>query len=122
MPTQEFSGEQLKLDGMFAAAAAAAGEWHDDARNTIRELAATGEPFTSEDVVAVVGLPRGNVATNRNNAVGAIMSAAARRGEIRKVGYRNAKRPALHAAALAVWVGNTTHTYGNDVDDPEPRR
>jgi len=98
-------GEQLKFEGM-ALASDAVPDWYDQAWTVLLGLAAKGDPFTSEDVVAVVGLPRGDVSTNKNNAVGALISSAARKHIIHKVGYRNSKRPALHAAALAVWVGS----------------
>ena len=98
------SGDQLKMEGM-AMAEEAVPKWSDLALQTIRDLANTGRPFTSEDVTERIGLPRGGVATNRNNAVGAAMSGAARRGIIRKTGYRNATRPELHSAVVAVWIG-----------------
>jgi hypothetical protein len=37
--------------------------------------------------------------------MGARFMAAARRGVIRKVGYRNGQRPSLHAHPIALWVG-----------------
>ena len=46
------------------------------------------------------------VGTNRNNAVGAVMNAAAKRGWIVKTGRRvTAKRKTLHAAELTEWTG-----------------
>lgn len=74
-------------------------EWRDDAMIAIRGLAAERAPFTAEDVRAIVGDPP------RPNAMGAVFHLAARRGWIRKVGYRKATRPSLHATELAVWEG-----------------
>lgn len=80
--------------------------WNGQARLAVLALAATGEPFTSEEVTARCGLPRGTVGTNRNNAVGALLSGAARRGLIRKTGRTvPSTRVSSHGAALAEWVG-----------------
>jgi hypothetical protein len=100
MPT----GDALKQEGMTRALDAAA-QWRARAWLAMHELAADGEPFTSEDLVELVGLPRRVEGANTNNAVGAIFSAASRRRLIERVGIRNARRPALHAAALTVWKG-----------------
>jgi len=107
-------GERLKADGM-AIAVAAVPTWAAQARWAIDILAATGADFTSEDLVDLVGLPRGRPGTNRNNAVGAAFSGAARRGVIHEVGRRNASRPALHARRLTVWRGS-----GPGHDEPDP--
>jgi hypothetical protein len=64
------------------------------------ELASTGLEFTSEDVTSVVGQP-----PNHPNAVGAMINGAAKRGVIRKCGYRQAKRPNQHATVIAIWAG-----------------
>jgi hypothetical protein len=100
MPT----GETLKREGM-ARALTAAEQWRARAWLAMDELAQDGEPFTSEDLVDLVGLPSRVEGANTNNAVGAIFAAAARRRLIERVGIRNAQRPALHAAALTVWKG-----------------
>ena len=98
-------GRAAKDEGMNRALDAAA-EWRESAYATIAVLARSGEPFTSEDVVALVGLPVGGVGTNRNNAVGAVMNASAKRGWIVKTGRRvTAKRRTLHAAELTEWTG-----------------
>lgn len=97
-------GEQLKLFGMEQALAAAP-DWAAQARVVIRVLAMSGQPFTSEDLVEAIGLPRGHVGQHRNNAVGAAFSAAARKGEITRIGYAKADRHTLHAAVISVWIG-----------------
>jgi hypothetical protein len=88
--------------------------WLSDAKQAILTLAAFGRPFTSEDVTERVGLPRGVTGTNKNNAVGAIMSAAARRNIIRKTGrHVLSKRASSHGAELIEWIGaaDETNTY-----------
>jgi hypothetical protein len=97
-------GDELKDEGMSLAAAAAA-EWSAMARDCLEYLAARGTPFTSEDLVRLVGLPRGKVGSNRNNAVGAAISGAARRGLIVEVGRVNARRSPSHSARLTIWQG-----------------
>ena len=83
--------------------------WRARAYDAIDYLAWTGSEFTSEDVVRLIGLPHpGAEGSNRNNAVGAVMNAAARRGVITRVGWSTAQRKTSHAAALAVWVGVVT--------------
>lgn len=100
-----FDGQDLKSAGMKAAAGAVP-SWAELARQAVETLAARPEPFTSEDVIDRVGLPRPNAGANRNNAVGAVMSAAARAGVIRKTGrYVETRRPSSHARIVAVWAG-----------------
>ncbi len=81
-------------------------DWADQALIAILQLAKQGIEFTSEDVLAITGLPSGAVGQHKNNASGAIMNKAARAGWIRKVGYGTAKRKASHGAVIAIWVGN----------------
>jgi hypothetical protein len=90
-------GMQLALD--------AQPDWAEQAYEAIKQLAKRGTEFTSEDVLAITGLPSGGVGINKNNASGAIMNKAARAGIIRKVGYATAKRKESHGSVQAVWVG-----------------
>lgn len=84
----------------------AVSSWAEEASAAVRTLARSGEPFTSEDVTGLVGLPAGEVGTNRNNAVGALMTAAARAGVIRKTGHRRlCRRRSSHGRELTEWVG-----------------
>lgn len=93
------SDGEARRDRGMARVLDAAAEWREDALVAIRGLAAEGAPFTAEDVRAIVGDPP------RPNAMGAVFHLAARRRWIRKVGYRPATRPSLHATDLAVWEG-----------------
>lgn len=105
------TGDDLKTEGMARALDAAA-NWREVAREAVEWLAASGRDFTSEDLTAIVGLPHPDATeANRNNAVGAVISGAARRGLIRRVGLSNANRAVSHAAALSVWRG-TAHDHG----------
>lgn len=99
-------GERLKQAGMAdAIQAARVARWKEAARAAIDTLAAVpGHTFTADDVIAAVGLP--DHGPNRNNAVGAIMAAAGKRGVIAKTGhYAKSRRPAGHARMVAVWIG-----------------
>lgn len=81
-------------------------DWQREFRKQVWALAVARRPFTSEDVVAVVGLPSGEVEKDGNNAVGAMMNACARDGWIRKTGNRVlSTRRSSHAAELTEWVG-----------------
>jgi hypothetical protein len=98
-------GGSLKDQGMQSAlSSSAALPWRDRAMAAIEMLAERKQPFTSEDVVAAVGLPRASEA-NANNAVGAVMSLAARRRLIRPIGYVQARRDVSHARVLRQWEG-----------------
>lgn len=102
------TGLARKAEGQALAADAAPDDWTDRFRSALRELAATGEPFTSEDVTDRAGLPAGGIGTNRNNAVGALMASAgaARPKLIRKTGrHVPSRRPSSHAATLTEWIG-----------------
>jgi hypothetical protein len=62
-----------------------------------------GELFTSEDLIAEIGLPRGTVGKDVNNAVGAVIRAASVAGLIRRIDYVPAARPNSHGAVIGLW-------------------
>lgn len=96
-------GEALKAAGMAdASSSAAAQDWRTDADAALGRLLAAGQPFTADDLVQLAGLPSAGI--NANNAVGAFVNAAARRGLIVKAGYRKSLRAAAHARIVAVWL------------------
>ena len=63
-----------------------------------------GTRFTAEAMTAAVGLPRGEAAQNRNNAVGAVIAGASRGRLIARVGFTQATRPESHARMVAEWL------------------
>lgn len=87
--------------GMARAEAAAGDAWKDRWRGAIGDLAERGEPFTADDVRALVGEP-----DDHRNAAGALFRGMAAQGVIRHVGYRKSARTVLHSHPIAVWVGN----------------
>jgi hypothetical protein len=98
----EGEGERRKADGIARVMANTPTEWGQLFDDTLALLAASGAPFTSEDVTALVGLPPPG--THRS-AVGARMNAAARAGRITRVGYVQAKRANQHATVISEWKG-----------------
>ena len=94
------SGKQTALDN-------APHQWRERFDRALTYLASLDDPFTVDDVIARAGLPRMSE-MNKNNAVGAIMSAAARRGLIRRTGYEQAGRSLSHGRAVSVWQGVRT--------------
>jgi hypothetical protein len=63
----------------------------------IRQLAATGRPFSSNDARSLHGI--------KGPVVGAAFSAAAKAGLIRRVGYEASTSPETHAHPVAMWLG-----------------
>jgi hypothetical protein len=99
------AGQQLRADGEQRALTAAS-TWRDRALASLRALAASGDPFTSEHVVERVGLPTKTVTSNANNAVGALISMASKRGLIEPTGRLvPSQRPSSHGATLREWRG-----------------
>jgi hypothetical protein len=69
----------------------------------LREFAAKGLPFSSEDITAIIGLP--SQGQNKNNSIGGLMSGAAHMGLIRKFGWTTSKSVNSHAREIRLWIG-----------------
>ena len=91
----------LREDGMAKADAAQPTDWKLAVDARIAELAATGQPFTVEDVVAVTGPSP----TGSKGAAGARFTANARWGVIRRAGFAQSPRQVARQHVLSVWVG-----------------
>jgi hypothetical protein len=90
-------GRRLRDDGMKAAEHAAHPWVRSAIDQAIRELIATGQPFTSDDVRAKappIGSP---------NLLGARINAAARRDEIARIGFVQTMRPEAHGRYISQW-------------------
>lgn len=74
-------------------------DWPSRADRAIEYLATTGRDFDAESIRDLCGDP------GRPNLLGARILAAARKGIIRRVGFRPATRPEAHARHVAVWRG-----------------
>lgn len=75
-------------------------QWRERAVGIVEGLAASGRPFTADDLRAA-GLPE----PDTPNRVGALLSSMARRGVIRDVGYAKATRRSRHCGLVRVWEG-----------------
>jgi len=94
------TGEQLREKGVARADRATDPEWRDAADVMIGVLARGGHEFTAEDVRQWVGDPP------NPNAWGGRFLMAMKKGIIRRIGYRPAKRKEAHARVLAVYTGS----------------
>jgi len=79
-------------------------EYRNQFEQLIKSLASNGGPFTVEEIIATIGLPA-EERTNKNNAVGGLMFAAAEAGLIERVGYVRARRPRSHGRMIMQWKG-----------------
>lgn len=95
------SPEELRDEGMAKADAAQPSEWRAMVDAVIDTLAASGQPFTADDVNQLTG----DSPTGSRGAAGARFNYAARRGVIRRIGYVPSRRPSVHAHPVALWVG-----------------
>lgn len=93
-------GRALRDDGVSRVDANTPDDWKSAVQMQIAKLAATGQPFTAENVRRVVGDP-----PNHPNAMGAQFISACRANVIEKVGYVNPARPTRHASVIALWIG-----------------
>lgn len=94
-------GEELRDEGIARADAAQPDEWKTAVDRQIARLAATGRPFTADDVSTVVG----DSPTGSQGAMGARFMAASRRGVIQRIGYVPSGRASVHAHPVAQWKG-----------------
>lgn len=94
-----------KEQGQQQAWTAADEAWKQAAMTELLRRAASGERFTSEDITNTVGLPSGDTALNRNNAVGALIGSAVKRKQIVEVAWVRSTRPTSNGARLGVYVG-----------------
>lgn len=97
----QYKGTKRAIDGAYATN----DQWVAAFEAKLALLAASGRPFTSEDITADVGFYR-DPGTNQNNGVGALMQKASRSGLIRKVGDTPSKIERQHGALIAVWRGS----------------
>ena len=66
----------------------------------------TGLTVTADTLVQAVGLPAGEIATNHNNAIGALFNRMARQGAIAEVGEVRSSRPSNMGRKITVWGRN----------------
>ena len=87
------------IEAVDAAGTAAHRTWRPKAEGALRQLISSGHPFTADDLRALV-----DESPHHPNQVGSLFNTAARRGEIRKVGYQQSSVRSRQAGTHAVWV------------------
>ena len=92
--------ERLKHEGMALVDSHQDQRWRAEVDAAIASLARRGEPFTSEDVRALVATE-----PTHPNAWGPRFVAAANAGVIEFLGYVKSSRPSLRRARVAQWRG-----------------
>ncbi len=90
-------GRALKAAGISRVESHTPDDYKEKFKQTVLNLP-VGHLFTSDDVLAAVGLP-----PNHLNAVGALMSGLAKSNMIEKVSYVQSKRESRHAAEIKLW-------------------
>lgn len=104
-PVPARTGREARDDALHAVEAGAPLSWIIQARAVIRELAATGQEWTSDDVWARLPHPP------EPRALGAAIRGEAATGLIVGTGRtRPSTRPDCHARPVAVWVGALSST------------
>jgi hypothetical protein len=93
-------GLRRRDDGMRTAEHAAHPWVRQALDRAIVDRAATGEPFTADDIRAEVDL-----LASSPNLLGARINAASRRGLIVRVGFVQSTRPEAHGRHVAQWIG-----------------
>ena len=86
-------------DALARVEAGAPQTWRTAAEAVLAGLAATGKPFTTDEVWAMLPQPP------EPRAIGALMRHAARAGKIRRIGWRESLRPECHRRPVAMWTG-----------------
>lgn len=88
-------------EGLTAARTGAAIGYRLAFEKALAQLADSGQPFTVDDVRRIAGDPIGT----SPQALGGMIAHAAKRGQIRAVGYQQSARPEAHARPVRVWRG-----------------
>ena len=103
-----WSGDELKRQGQDKAIEAVP-DYRKQFLDWIRNQP-SGTLHTFEDITNSIGLPRGDqVGSNRNNAVGALMSSCAKMGLQHKISRVKAKRPNQHGTEIGLWQRSSKH-------------
>lgn len=95
---------QLSLDQALATVSSHADHrWVVSARKAVAHVAASGKPFTTDEVWDALGA-EWDVSTHERRALGAVMRWAVRRGICEPTDdYRPSSRPECHKRPVRVW-------------------
>lgn len=88
-------------EGLTAARTAAWPGYKIAVEKALDQLAESGRPFTVDDVRRIAGDPIGT----SPQALGGMIAHAAKRGQIRAIGYQQSARPEAHARPVRLWRG-----------------
>ena len=90
--------------------------WQTAAAKAIAVLADTGDTFTADDLLDVVGPPDyAHTPNAANSAIGAAFANASRHDVIRPVGVARSRTPSRKGGLIRVWQG-TTHNQQLTID------
>jgi len=94
--------ERAKTEGMEVSYRNAGTYWQDKASEVLQELIRSNRYVTSEDVI--IELENRGITTGNNKALGALMTAAKRAGQIKPTGeWTTSKLKRRHGAPLRKW-------------------
>lgn len=78
--------------------------WNDQAHQAMRHLMSSDEPFTADDLLAIVGHPDNDHAANsRNSAVGSLFAQYSANGQITAVDVRRSVASHRKGGLIRVW-------------------
>lgn len=81
--------------------------WTRRAETELIALAATGRPFTADDLLARVGPPDpGHAPNGRNSAVGSLFAQWHHRHHIEIVGFAQSTTPSRKGGLIRIWRGS----------------
>lgn len=83
------------------------GDWAQHADKAVKQLAATGKPFTTDDIRQCI--PDG-LTPKHNNAWGGLLIAWRKRGVIQPIGYHQATHKPRHGGLQRIWQGDKSAT------------
>ncbi len=83
--------------------------WRVEAQRALAVLAASGQKFTADDLVAQVGMPdNGHKPNGRNNAIGSVFGEATSEKLIVAVGVTRSTTPTRKGGMVRIWQGTSS--------------
>lgn len=95
--------DKLKAQGLDQVERHADPEWKTELKKWLDTLARLGQSFTTDDLWAHA--ERRGLSTPNPSAMGAIVSAAIRRGSIVEIGRVKSRRPSTRGRRIGVYIG-----------------
>lgn len=78
--------------------------WDENAKRAFDRLVKIGKPFTSDDLIGLVGHPDDSHQPNStNNGIGRLFRIAHAKKQIEVVDYTNSKQPTRNGGIIRVW-------------------